>query len=299
MLTKKTVFVLGAGASAPFNFPIGSALSDQIVSQLHPGNGPYNLLQQFSLFSEREIVFFRETFFQSGKNSIDAFLEHRSNFMEIGKAAIAAVLIPREQNSTVFSYDSQNWLRYVYNQMSTTFDEFGENQVSFVTFNYDRVVEHFLFTSIMNSYGKDADACLAVMNRIPVVHLHGRLGYLPWESPDSRPFAPNLSKESLERCIKGIKIIHEDIKDGRDTEFALAKQFLREAEQIYFMGFGFNRTNVERLDIANLEKRRPIYSTAYNLTDSEKSAILRLTENTVSFQAQDCIGMCREWVNWS
>src|SRR5438094_371000 len=152
MLTKKTVLVLGAGASKPFRFPTGIELSEQLVSYLRPGHEAYNNLVTAG-YSEHQIVEFRDSFYLSGKNSVDAFLEHRSDYMQIGKAATAAVLIPYENESVLFRYD-EGWLRYLYNHLNTSFEDFGENQLSIITFNYDRTVEHFLFTALKNIYRK-------------------------------------------------------------------------------------------------------------------------------------------------
>ena len=62
-------------------------------------------------------------------------------FLAIGKAATAAVLVEYENPWRLFQYDDQNWLRYLYNNLNTSFDDFGSNKLSIVTFNYDRVVE--------------------------------------------------------------------------------------------------------------------------------------------------------------
>jgi hypothetical protein len=35
----------------------------------------------------------------------------------------------------------------MYDKMNTSFGEFGTNTLSITTFNYDRSVEHFLFTA--------------------------------------------------------------------------------------------------------------------------------------------------------
>lgn len=62
-----------------------------------------------------------------------------------------------------------------------TLEDFAKNKVAFVTFNYDRCVEHFFFTSLKNSFGRSDEETAAVAKRIGVVHLHGRLGHLPWQ----------------------------------------------------------------------------------------------------------------------
>lgn len=53
------------------------------------------------------------------KNSVDAFLEHRTEFLAIGKAATAAVLVGFENPWQLFRYDDQNWLLYLYNNLNT------------------------------------------------------------------------------------------------------------------------------------------------------------------------------------
>jgi hypothetical protein len=298
MIKRPTVMVLGAGASVPFKFPTGLELSNQMVISLQLGNSSSNALNRDIGFGIEEINEFRDAFFMSGKNSIDSFLEHRPEFLRIGKAAISATLIPYERSDRVFSYESDNWLRYTFNQMSARFEDFAENRLSIVTFNYDRVVEHFFFTSLKNSYGKHENECVEMLKHIPIIHLHGRLGFLPWQKPNNRPFEPNVNKLAMLESMENLKIIHEDIKDGRDAEFIKAKQLLSEAEQIYFMGFGFNRTNVDRLDIVNLAHGKS-HATAVGLTSRELGAISKITDNKISFHSVDCIGMCRERINWS
>ena len=139
-------------------------------------------------YSEDAIDAFGQAFYYSCKNSIDAFLEHRIEFMDIGKAAIAASLIGFEVPEYIFKYKQDNWLRYTFDRLSTRFEEFGRNRLSIITFNYDRAAEWFLFTSLLNSYGKTYDECVEMLKSIPVIHLHGRLGYLPWEKPPGRAF---------------------------------------------------------------------------------------------------------------
>ena len=296
MLTKRTVLVLGAGASVPFNFPTGLKLSREIVNGCTPNAHHFELLKDLGHFSPDEINHFRESFFLSGKNSIDAFLEHRAEFVPIGKAAIALSLIPFERTDHIFTYNDDNWLRYVFNQLSTTFEDFGKNTLSIVTFNYDRVVEHFFFTALKNSYGKSDAECIEVLRHIPIIHLHGRLGCLPWEGDGGRPFHYQADEQALRVSMDNLKIIHEDTKDGRDEDFTTAKRMLAEAHQVFFLGFGFNPTNVERLDIKKLPGNS--MATAIGMKKQEIVAAVRIS-GQVQFRDIDCIGMCREIIDWS
>jgi hypothetical protein len=162
--------------------------------------------------------------------------------MDIGKAVIAATIIPCETND-VFNYRNDNWLRYAYDKLNIGLEEFREHQLSFITFNYDRVVEWFLVTALSNSYGKPKDACVDVLKSIPIIHLHGRLGYLPWETSrigNRRDFNNAVNEETLRASVNEIKIIHEDISDGRDKEFQRAKAFIKRRRENLFLWFWFS-----------------------------------------------------------
>ena len=75
---------------------------------------------------------------------MDAFLEHRPELRRIGKAAIAYVLIGGENPDLLFR-DMGNWLGYLYNYIPNPLRRLASGTVSFLTFNYDRSLEHFLF----------------------------------------------------------------------------------------------------------------------------------------------------------
>jgi hypothetical protein len=77
MLTEPILFVLGAGASKEFQFPLGPELFSQVVSTLAVGNDVYNDLRAHGGFAHDQVTAFREALFHSGKTSVDAFLEHR------------------------------------------------------------------------------------------------------------------------------------------------------------------------------------------------------------------------------
>jgi hypothetical protein len=294
MLKRKTVFVLGAGASVPFGFPTGAELSREIVERSNTGEYVYNTLKGTG-FGDQQIERFRQSFFGSGRNSIDAFLEHRPDHLEIGKAAIAATLIPYERHERVFTFDNGNWLRYLFDQMNTSFDQFGKNELSIVTFNYDRCVEYFLFTALKNSYGKPDAECIEAVNQIPIIHLHGELGPLPWQDQNGREFTPAL--DNIGTATRNMRIIHEELEEGRYNDFRLAHQMMLDAYRVYFLGFGFNKLNVDRLDIRGLQPEK-CHTTAIGLSSHEMKQVSQNCDGRMHFHGQDCITFCRETVEW-
>lgn len=182
---KRTVFVLGAGASAVFDFPVGKALFAQVCQNLHSIKGrKSSLMKEFRTcisFSDEEIGDFCTQLQYSASTSVDAFLEHRTEFLDLGKAAMAFMLVRCESSDALWTFADANWLSFIFNRMNTPFEEFAATPISFITFNYDRSLEHFLHTSLQYKYRKDGKQCAAVLCKIPIIHLHGRLGYLPWQ----------------------------------------------------------------------------------------------------------------------
>jgi len=66
---------------------------------------------------------------RSADASIDAFLEKRPEFMDIGKACMAVELIGRERTEKLFRdfVQKTNWLKYLFRRMQgPSFESFAE-----------------------------------------------------------------------------------------------------------------------------------------------------------------------------
>lgn len=182
MIRTPIVFVLGAGASSCYEFPLGQKLCEIVIDELQRGQKAREVLVNTTEFLDREIDAFRRELLYSAQNSIDAFLENRPEYLPIGKAAMAIILMRYEHHDALWRFSDNNWMRYLFDKMrATTLDEFTNNEVTFVTFNFDRSLEYFLFNSLRNTFGATAQACADVFTRIRIIHLHGRLGWLPWQ----------------------------------------------------------------------------------------------------------------------
>ncbi|MBW8034688.1 MAG: hypothetical protein FVQ79_03275 [Planctomycetes bacterium] len=258
MIERKTVLVLGAGASCPFDFPIGKELVKIIIQNLEPNILLYNILVDHG-FGKGNIRDFSNALLGAQPASIDAFLEHRLDFEKIGKEAIAGSLLPFEcwsQFNSMLLAGKNNWYRYLFSRLNTSFETFGDNNLSVITFNYDRSFEHYLFTVLKNTYKKTDEECAEKMKSIPVVHLHGSLGKLDWQdSPLSLVHYEAWTDSenrglAVKRGGENIIIVHEANKET--DEFKKAHELLSQADCVYFLGFGFNKDNVERLKIKTL-----------------------------------------------
>jgi hypothetical protein len=129
------------------------------------------------------------------------------------------------------------------------------------------------------------------------IHLHGRLRFLPWQNKSARPYTVDISPEALKVSTDNIKVIHEDITDGRDEDFKRAKSLLADAEQIVLMGFGYNPKNIERLGIADLPEGKAI-GTCQGLGGRGEDAARSACNGRVKLIGGDCIQFICEVVNW-
>ena len=267
MINKRTVLILGAGASIPYGFPSGKQLKTEICMDLND-RGPY----YDSDFEHELIVTFQENFYQSPQESIDAWLGKPGNrpFEEIGKYAIARVLLEYEREKSLF-HDIVNshgkstarrplkpkpcWYRQLYKAIDSSLADFHKNNLSVITFNYDRSLEHFIYTSLKSdNLDKSEPEIAKAAKSMEIVHVHGQLGYLPWQNKHVDTEVPfgRLGGGNYEifRAVEHIKIIHEASES--DSEFERARELLSQAERVYIIGFGYDETNLKRLGLNNM-----------------------------------------------
>ncbi len=261
MITKPTVLILGAGASAPYGFPSGQTLKDLVC------HGHDSTIQETGI-DLKEYDRFKSALGRSGCSSVDTFLESRPEYVDLGKTAIANVLLPMEQTSKLFDewasirlqpdaskrhQGNWSWYDFLLGVLcdGVPFDEIGNNRLSVITFNYDRSFEHFLFTALQNRYGKPDNECAKVLGRIPVVHVYGSLGRLEWQEganeTNTVPYNSRGKTQYTQVAAKNITILHEGTE--KTPEFTTARQLLDSAAQVFFLGFGYHPVNLQRLGI--------------------------------------------------
>ncbi|MDP6544056.1 MAG: hypothetical protein QGH60_08710 [Phycisphaerae bacterium] len=324
MIEKKTVLVLGAGASMHLKFPSGEELIGKILSNLEnldPACGD-RAKELVSLeYTMEELIPFRDALQHCGLQSIDAFLERRPEFIDLGKAAIAQALIPSENAEYPWDHSGQwgpredNWYTHLYGKMGGSFEEFGSNELSVITYNYDRSLDFYLLRCLENTYGKDASECWEALSAIPIIHLHGQLGSLSPDADNYRPYGRTLDPEAIKICASSIKIISEDIDSY--PQFKEAHKLLAMAEQIFFLGFGYHEDNLKRLRLDGIaETRRQLVlsgelpsdlelpitgGTRFGLTDREWNSITRRVTPSPSGQSHrtyKILAYLREAVDW-
>ncbi|MBN1362428.1 MAG: hypothetical protein JW993_17665 [Sedimentisphaerales bacterium] len=290
MIEKRTVFILGAGASRPYGLPTANELRCDIISDFRKSYGNH-LIAYREAEKERvrrgypmtsDATAFLVAF--DGPNnmeSIDLFLSRQPRFQRIGKLAISLNILRHERESR-FGHNAEkpdrDWYSLVYHRMTLEciskdgYRGFGRNKVAFVTFNYDRSLEHFLFRSLHSFEDATSESVREQIGRIAISHVYGKLAPLPWQDSDSSRILEYGADDvksygKLPDMIQNLYVVHEErVNPGLEE----AREKIEGAERVFFLGFGYAKENLEALGFPDVvTKSHRIYGTAMGWTPRE------------------------------
>ncbi len=304
MIKERIVLVLGAGASAPYGFPLGRSLMRQVISRLQ-GRGQFNELLTEMGFSEQQQLNFAQELQMAMQPSLDAFLENRwKDFLEIGKAALCAALLPYENEQDLMLADDekadirageQRWYTYLLNLLGNR-SEFRGNRLSIITFNYDRSLEYFLFRALKPRFGIGDVEAIDMAATIPIVHVYGQLGKPAIYGGDGVEYG-RVTVGTVTKAAKDITIIHE-MMERAAPNLIRARGLVQSASLLVFLGFSYHPLNVERLMLKELyqEERleknsgRYIAGTCYGMQAGEinRTKSLFVAQGIGSTELHDC-----------
>lgn len=287
MFNRRTLFVVGAGASEEAGLPVGTGLAEIIKSKLTIDNshgrprvtGDPELFRQLCADKPHDINNYTEAFSRiSGgillSNSIDDFLHiHRSNrnVVEAGKACIVSAILDQELRSKLsghlgdgiftdpdLSRVADSWYVKLMRVLGpgTNVENVARvlDNVSFIVFNYDRCVEHFLQYALRNLYGITKGDAADIVRAATIIHPYGSIGTL-----DEVPFGDS-ERGGLLAISERIKTYTERIEE-RQTIETMRKE-VAAARCIVFLGFAFHDQNMALLKPRRPLTKKEIYATA-------------------------------------
>jgi hypothetical protein len=311
VIYRKTVFVVGAGASIPYGYPSGSSMLNEAraisIDDLRAMTnvGPRDTAERF-----------KAALRDCESDSLDSLLELRPDLDEIGRRYIAHRILTAENQNYDRRPSHGDWLSYLFNQMDTgrTLDSFLNNPVTFITYNYDRRIEYQISRGLHARY---VEAEQEVDDRVtehwlknPVIHLHGSVGSLI-EHSGFVPFGAREDGDDVDHSIrrwtltasKSIRIVHQ--ADGNSAEFQAARMALSKAECVIFLGFSFGRTNVDRLGFNHIHPQTSVFCSRHGMTDSEVGIFISQplismrgnNANQIGSIDHDCSAVLRAWLH--
>jgi glycosyltransferase involved in cell wall biosynthesis len=311
MISNDTLFVLGAGASAPYGYPKSSGdLKDDIclnfktdmIKLLDRCKGDY--LELGDLLT-RDADDFIEHFQNSRIQSIDKWLSHNDRYREIGKLAIVNAIVKCEDKSQVTfegKDKSLDWFSMLFNEMMvdvTLPHHFSYHGAYFITFNYDRVFEHLLYESFKNTFSEvKPEKINEILFNTTIIHIYGCIDDPPWKKGGYK-YGESYGLKYLDEARKRIKIVGENVAYSPRLFRSQADLLLRSAKKIFFLGFGYDKQNLEILGIPQRFKDIPkppsILGTGQGLLSVEiKKIKLRLGRPESVIEACDCKELLRK-----
>ena len=207
MISKKTVLVLGAGASVDYEFPSGDELIQKIIefccgkpnsSEVFNQTVLALILHKYFQDNGTEktpyecykiVESFRVQLANANPRSIDDFIASNNTmgFDIVGKACIVLVISSHESNSN--SKFSEGWYRYLWNKIYDGNREGMKKNLknlTIITFNYDRSLEYYLYNRMQNLFGMTSQQTGKLFNEnVVVYHMYGQLGYFEWQEKNS------------------------------------------------------------------------------------------------------------------
>lgn len=301
---RKYTFILGAGASVDFGFPTGPDFVTKILNcytkenleienstYLGPDSAYYqdfgtltddyvNISYGYSFkllnelgFDEKEVFSFTNRLTESKVNSIDSFLESSRNrdLLELGKA-ILAILILSYERASVVHFHKNNWLKYFWNRCK---DEILGNdpnvKIEVISFNYDRLFEHYLYTAIESYTGNTENEIEAILDRFRIFHVHGSIGSLPFQSNEkSVSYGQEfLDVISLKEIVNNIALLGEADSKSRSKSSAILATYFNLFSTTFFLGFGFHKENLERLIAKIKQENYHFQGTSFGMGSAE------------------------------
>lgn len=276
-----TVFVVGAGASVPYGLPTGQTLVERLKRNHHPleyalrYTGPHSE-QQVPVVAKD----FSETLRKSGALSIDRFLEDREDYAKLGKLAIAADIYPREQLAPLHEKTKTHWVATLFHKIRCKPKILSRsNNIKFIIFNYDRIVEIYLMQMLRHSYKISEKEAEEIITSFDMIHPYGSLdaplcfGDVSHTNGNIHNDHSNGKRAAL--AAKTIEVMNsERIGDEVTSRFNKTAEWLSSwAEQVFFLGFGFDIENCKRLGLQSRDwlegDRRTCVATMYETRNKQ------------------------------
>lgn len=317
MLPEKTVFILGAGFSYEVGMPLGVGLKGQIATALknYLGRNPDQVLSRAIAAGPHpeRATDSAQALIKAlpGAVSIDNLIEHRSDdrsLVHVGKVAIAYSILKAEASTCIRvkpadALIQKSWIADATDSGLFTLFQIlmpgvpraqvsaAMKNVAFINFNYDRCLEHFLFSAFKDYSGWSDDEAAAAVNQIKIWHPYGVVGRLPWQTDDGRPVVPfglMQPDSQLLRIAEQIRTFSEETR--LTNELMTMRNELAGAQKLIFLGLAFNAQNMRLLRPVTPIRARAIGGTCFKLPPGGG--------DPVQFAAPDVEIFTDEMISW-
>lgn len=214
---------------------------------------------------------------------IDEFLnEKQEEYHLVGRAAVLIFILKYEhEQESGFREETpggkdEDWYTLLFKAMSISgsklqpLEEFPENKVAFITFNYDRSLEHFLYSTLTCAYDERAHEIKNNVKRFlpfKFIHVYDQVDKPEWDG--GIEYGQPFDRTTIRGLMGNIRLIGERTDDDGEK----IRELLEWAKKIYFLGFGYADENLDAIGIRTFisggTRGTHIYGTARGKTPDE------------------------------
>lgn len=306
MFERPTVFIVGAGASKEIGLPLGSDLTKAIAEKLNVrykdgwtlSNGDPCIAEAVVYWCRQNPSLDPNSYFHAGRSisgamvqaiSIDNYLHSHSYDQQtvwMGKLAVAQCILNAERSSSIANRDGRGGLRELSNAKDTWYNTFFQmlhegvqppdldkifDNVSIVTFNYDRSIEHFLPLALSNYYGIPDDEAQGLVAALRIEHPYGQVGLLPWQDRQRGvAYGNEPGGQLLNRIAGQIRTFTERVDDGEMLK--RTRDLIGSAEVVVYLGFSYGQMNMDLLSV-DTSAVREVYGTSFGISAANKIVV--------------------------
>lgn len=231
--------------------------------------------------------------------SIDNYLNTHSDDEKVvlmGKLGIAMSILHAEKGSKIFCNPQvsdrilfgsipESWhatfCKILMENVKRSNIENMFDDVAFITFNYDRCIEHYLAQALANYLRMPHNEAQALVNRVNIIHPYGQVGRLPWQTNAGQgvPYGALPHSANLVEIAAQIRTFTERVDD--DTMLERMRGVIAEAEMVVYLGFSYGDMNMELMSIREEVTPRHVLGTSFGLSHSNKRVIERDIRNAM------------------
>jgi hypothetical protein len=274
MFRKPVVFIVGAGASKEYGLPSGGELASTIATAVNELNAPTR--RDTSLFDLLISAYGPDAmakYLDAGKKlaaaissaaSIDDALHRLSDFpeaVELGKICIIKSILETEARSSLqlregrlqLDTGKDGWIEYLFsiaieNKKLSEVPHAFDN-VTFINFNYDRCLEHYLFWSLQRIGLNEQDAANTVAG-LSMIRPYGTIGSILPTAPDFWQFGNTDFRRDLRDTMSRISRIRTYTESEALHDPGKVRDVMTQAAMYIFLGFGFHPSNLDLISVA-------------------------------------------------
>jgi hypothetical protein len=279
MFNQPTVIVVGAGASVDYGMPLGADLVARTAEATNfwfenhisylPTRGDKTLFETLKRRCERDNdrlnLYVRSgqllaSALTSAVSIDDALYQLSENpvVIELGKYCIIRLILEAESKSSLRIPPDQGrlsrdaglggWIEQILSMAISglKLSEIRQKafaKVTFINFNYDRCIEHYIFWALQR-LGVNAAEAQSTVAELTMIRPYGGLGSIVQGTQDYLPFGNFAGRQDYFPFINRIRTYTES-EALHDT--AALERLVSEASMFLFLGFGFHRQNLELL----------------------------------------------------